>query len=42
MVGQFQFNVALTSPIAPVLDIPSESLLVDIEIERGNAFSGFE
>src|SRR6266566_1629655 len=41
-VGHFQFELILTGPFTPVLDISGERLLVYVEIEEGDALSGFE
>jgi hypothetical protein len=40
VVGQLQFEIFLPSPFTPVLDISAEGLLVQVEIEGGNALPG--
>ncbi len=41
-IGQFEFELVLAGPFTPVLDVSRERLLVYVEIEGGDALSGFE
>src|SRR5207247_3386291 len=41
-VGQFEFELVLAGPFTSVLDVSSERSLVYVEIEGGDALSGFE
>src|SRR5262245_22307130 len=42
VIGQFHFELLLLSPITTVLNVSRESLLIKVEIERGDALSGFK
>lgn len=42
VIGQPQFEFVLSIPFTPIAEVPREGQLVQVEIERGDAFAGFK